>query len=200
MKITFISIFTDKLYPSLVRDFFCFCLVTKLCLILCNPMDCSLSGFLFFTISRSLLKLMSTELVMLSNHHILCYPLLLLPSIFPSIRVFQMCQLFVSGGQRIEASASASVLPMNIQGWCTLGLTGLISLLSNRLLRVLQHHNLKASRLQHSAFLMVWLLHPYMTTGKTITLTVQTFVSQVMSPLFNTLFRFVMDFLEASVL
>ena len=145
MKITFISIFTDKLYPSLVRNFFCFCLVTKLCLILCNPMDCSSSGFLFFTISRSLLKLMSTELVMLSNHHILCYPLLLLPSIVPSIRVFQMCQLFVSGGQRIEASASASVLPMNIQGWRTLGLTGLISLLSNRLLRVLQHHNSKVS-------------------------------------------------------
>ena len=155
MKITFISIFTDKLYPSLVRDFFCFCLVTKLCLILCNPMDCSLSGFLYFTISRSLLKLMSTELVMLSNHHILCYPLLLLPSIFPSIRVFQMCQLFVSGGQSIGASASASVLPMNIQGWFPLRLTGLISWLSKGLSRVLS--NTTAQQHQFfSAQLSLW--------------------------------------------
>ena len=129
MKITFISIFTDKLYPSLVRDFFCFCLVTKLCLILCNPMDCSLSGFLFFTISRSLLKLMSTELVMLSNHHILCYPLLLLPSIFPSIRVFSKKSVFHISGQSIGVSASPPVLLMNIQGWFSLGLIGLISLL-----------------------------------------------------------------------
>ena len=71
-----------------------------------------------------------------SNHLILCCPLLLLPSIFPSIRVFSMSQLFTSGGQYIGASASASVLPMNIQGWFPLGLTGLISLLSKGLSRV----------------------------------------------------------------
>ena len=71
---------------------------------------------LFFTISLSLLKFMSTELVMPSSHLVLCRPLLLLPSVFPSIRVFSMSQLFPSGGQSIGASTSASVLPMNIQG------------------------------------------------------------------------------------
>ena len=78
---------------------------------------------------------MSIELVMLSNHLILCRPLLL-PSTFPSIRGFPMSQLFESGGQSIRASASASVLPMNIQGWFPLGVTGLISLLSKGLSRV----------------------------------------------------------------
>ena len=87
-----------------------------------------------FTISQGLLKLMSIEL-MLSNH-ILCFPLFLLLSIFPSIKVFSMSWLIASGGQNIGASDSASVIPMNIQGWFPLGLTGLISLLSKRLSRV----------------------------------------------------------------
>ena len=91
---------------------------------------------LFFTISLSLLKFMSTELVMPSSHLVLCRPLLLLPSVFPSIRVFSMSQLFPSGGQSIGASTSASVLPMNIQGWFPLGWTGLTSLLSMGLSRV----------------------------------------------------------------
>ena len=81
------------------------------------------------SVSQSLLKLMSTESLMPSNHLVLCYPLLLLPSIFPSSRVFPMSQ-FSSGGQSIGASASALVLPMNIQDWFPLGLTGLISLQS----------------------------------------------------------------------
>ena len=84
---------------------------------------------------------------------------------------------------------------MNIQGWFLLGLTGLISLLSKGLSRVsslLQRHNLKASILQCSAFLMVHLSHPYMTTGKTIAWTIQTFVGKVMSLLFNILSRFVL--------
>ena len=81
------------------------------------------------TISQSLLRFMSLELVMLSNHLILCHPLLLLPSVFPSIRVFpKMSLLFASGGQIL--GASATVLPMNIQGWFLLGLTDLISLVS----------------------------------------------------------------------
>ena len=84
---------------------------------------------------QSLLKLMSIELVMPSNH-LICGPLLLLPSIFPSIRVLQMNQLFTSGGQSIGVSAWASVLPMNIQDWFPLGLTGLISLQSKGLSRV----------------------------------------------------------------
>ena len=87
----------------------------------------------------SLLKHMTIDLMMLSNHLILCRSLPLLPSIFPSIRFFSISQLFTSGGQRstaASASASASNLPMNIQGWFSLGLTDLISLLSSELSRV----------------------------------------------------------------
>ena len=75
----------------------------------------------------------SCPLMMPSNHLILCHPLLLLPSIFPSIRSFPMSRFFASGGQSIGVSASASVLPMNIQNWFPLGLTGLISLQSKGL-------------------------------------------------------------------
>ena len=90
-----------------------------------------------FTISQSLLKLMSIESVIPSNHIILCRPLLFLPSIFPSMRVFSNgVGSLHQGGQRIGASTSASVLPMNIQGWFPLGLTSLISLLSKGLSRV----------------------------------------------------------------
>ena len=91
---------------------------------------------LSLTISWSLLKFMSIALVMSSNHLILCCPLLLLSSIFPSIRVFPMSQLFASGGQSIGASASASVHPVNIQCCFPLRLTGWISLQSERLSRV----------------------------------------------------------------
>ena len=107
--------------------------VAQSCLTLCNPMNCSTPVFLSFTISRSLLKLMSIESVMPSNHLILCRPLLL-SSVFPSIMSFLMCQFFASGGQSIEASVS--VFPMNIQDWSHLELTGLISLLSKGLSRV----------------------------------------------------------------
>ena len=100
----------------------------------------------------SLLTFMSIELVMLSNHLIFWHPLLLLPSIFPNIRVFSS-QFYASGGQSIGASASASVLPMNIQAWCPLGLTCLISLQSKGLSSLLQHHNSKASIRWHSTFL-----------------------------------------------
>ena len=92
---------------------------------------------LFFTISWSLLKLMSIEWVMPSNHLILCCPLLLLPSIFSSIRVFSN----ESSWPKIRTLASASVLPMNIQGWFLLGLTGLISLQSKGLSRVFSNTN-----------------------------------------------------------
>ena len=92
-----------------------------------TPQTAARQASLSFTISQSLLRLMSTESVMPSNHLILCPPLLLLPSIFHSIRVFSE-SVFASGGQSIGVSASASVLPMNIQDWFPLGLTGLISL------------------------------------------------------------------------
>ena len=106
-----------------------------------------------------------------------------------------MSQLFSSGDQSIGASASASVLPINIQGCFPLGLTGLIPLHSNGLKNLLQHHSSKASVLQHSSFFMVQLSHPYMTTGKIIALTTGTFVGKVMSLLFNMLSRLVIAFL-----
>ena len=93
-----------------------------------------------------------------------------------------MSWLFASGGQSI--GASASVLPMNIQGWFPLGLTGWISFQSKGLSSLLQHHSSKASILRRSAFFIVQLSHSYMTTGKTIALTIWTFVYKVMSLLF----------------
>ena len=119
---------------------------------------------------QSLPKPMSIESVMPSNNHlILCHPLLLLPSIFPASGSFQMSQLFASGGQSIGASASASVLPMNTQDWFPLGWTGWMSLQSKGLSRVFSNttHSSEASILQRSAFFIVQLSHPFMTTGKT---------------------------------
>ena len=117
----------------------------------------------------------------------------------PASGSFLKSQLFTSGGQSIGASALVSVLPMNIQDSFLLGLTGLISLQSKGLLRVfLQPRSSKASILQCSAFFIVQLSHPYMTTGKTIALTRWTFVSKVMSLLFNMLFRLVTVFLPRS--
>ena len=89
---------------------------------------------------------------------------------FPASGSFQMSQFFASGGQRFGVSASASVLPVNIQDWFPLGWTGWISLQSKGLKNLLQHHSSKASILRHSAFFMVKLSHPYMTIGKAIAL------------------------------
>ena len=101
-----------------------------------TPWTAAHQASLSITSSRNLPKFMSIELVMPSNHLILCHPLLL-PSVFPRIRVFPMSQLFTSGCQSIRASTSASVLPVSIHGWFPLGLIGLISLLSSGLSRVL---------------------------------------------------------------
>ena len=106
---------------------------------------------------------------------------------------FPMSQFFTSGGQSIGVSASASVLPMNIQDWFPLRLTGLISMQSNRL-----SNSSKPSVLQHSGFLMDQLSNPYVTTGKTIALTKWTFVSKLMSLLFNMLSGLVIAFLPRS--
>ena len=101
------------------------------------------------------------------------------PQSFPASGSFQMSQLFASGGQSIGVSALTSVLPMNTQDWSHLGWTGWISLQSKGLSRVfLQHHSSKASILWRSAFFIVQLSHPYMTTGKTIALTRWTFVGK----------------------
>ena len=106
---------------------------------------------LSFSISQSLLKLMSMELMMPSSHLSLCRPLLLLPSIFPSIRVFSNERLYAAGGQSTGASAAASVLPMKIQNRFALGWTGLIPLQSKGLSSLLQHRSSKASILRHTA-------------------------------------------------
>ena len=113
---------------------------------------------------------------------------------FPASGSFRMSQLFVSGGQITEVSATQSVLPMNIQDWSPLGWTGWISLQSKGLSRVFFNYSSKASILWHSAFLIVQLSHPYMTTGKTIALTRWSFVGKVMSLLFNMLSRLVITF------
>ena len=131
-----------------------------------------------------------------SNHLTLFSPLLLLPSIFPSISVFSNESALAIRCQSI--GASATVLPMNTQDWFPLGLTGLISMQFKGLSRVFSNTSLKASILWHSAFFMVHLSHPYMTTGKTIALTIWFFVSKVISLLFNMLSRFVIVFLPRS--
>ena len=120
------------------------------------------------------------------------------PQSFPASGSFQMSQLFTSDGQNIGVSASTSVLPMNTQDWSPLGWTGWISLQSKGLKSLLHHHSSKASILRCSAFLIAQLSHPYMTTGKTIALTRQTFVGKVMSLLFNMLSRLVITFLPRS--
>ena len=120
------------------------------------------------------------------------------PQSYPASGSFPVSQLFTSGGQNIGVSASTSVLPKNTQDWFPLGWTGWISLQSKGLSRVLQHHSSKASILRHSAFVIVQLWHPYMTTGKTIALTRWTFVDKVMSLLFNMLSRLVITFLPRS--
>ena len=139
-----------------------------------TPWTAARQAFLSFNISRSLLKLMSIESVMLSNRLILCRSLLLLPSIFPASRSFPMSQIFTSGCQSIGVSASASVLPKNIQGWFPLGLTALISSLAKAFLRVFscitiwKHHFFTTQLSLRSNS------HLYMTTGKTMGLTIWT--------------------------
>ena len=109
---------------------------------------------------------------------------------FPASGSFPKSQFFTSGGQNIRVSASALVLPLNIQDWFPLGLTGWISLLSKGLSKShLQYHSSKASILPCSSFFIVHFSHPYMTIGKTMALTRWTFVGKVMSLLFNMLSR-----------
>ena len=162
-------------------------------------MDCSMQASLFFTISWSFLKLMSIESVMPSNHLVLCRPLLLLPSVFPSIRV-----LSNESALHIRRpnywSFSFSISPSNEYfGLISFRMDWLDLLaVQGTLKSLLQHHSSKAPILQHSAFSTVQLSHLYMTTGKTIALTIQTLVGKVMSLLFNMLSRLVVAFLLRS--
>ena len=141
---------------------------------------------------------MSIELVMPSNHLILCHPLPLPPSIFPSTRVFSSesllhirCPKYWSFGFSISPSNEHPGLISRRLDWLDLAVHGTLKSL-------LQHHSSKASVLKHSAFFVVQLSHPYMTTGKTIALTRRPFVDKVMSLLFNMLSRLVVTFLPRS--
>ena len=138
---------------------------------------------------------MSIESVMPSNHLILCCPLLLLPSIFPSIRVFSNESALCIRWPKYW-SFSFSISPSNeYSGLISLGWTGCISLLSKGLSKEFSPILSEASILRHSAFFIDQLSHPYVTTGKTIALTRWTFVCKVMSLLFNMLTRLVITFL-----
>ena len=118
---------------------------------------------------------------------------------FPASGSFQMSQFFSSGGQSTGVSASTSVLPINTQDWSPLRWTGWILQSKGWILKsLLQRHSSKASVLRHSAFFIVQLSHPYMTTGKTIALTRRTFADKVMSLFFNMLSRLVITFLPRS--
>ena len=157
-------------------------------------MDCSTPGLLSITNYQSLLKLMSIESMMPSNHLILCCPLLL-PSIFPSSRVFSNESVLHIRWPNYW-SFSFSINPSNEY-------SGLISFrmdwldlfaVQGTLKSLLQHHSLKASILWCTAFFVVQLSHPYMTTGKTIAWTRQIFVGKVMSLIFNVLSRSVLTY------
>ena len=166
-----------------------------------TPWTAAYQASLSITISQSLLKLMSIESVMPSNHLILCRPLLLPPSIFPSISIFPNESVLHIRWPEYW-SFSFSISPSNEYSGMISLRTGWLDLLTvqGTLKSLLQHHSSKASILQCSAFFIVQLSHPYMTTGKTIALTfvVQTFVGKVISLLFNTLSRLVMTFLPRS--
>ena len=146
-----------------------------------TPWTAACQASLSITNSWSLLKLMSIELVMPSNHLILCRPLLLLPSIFPSIRVFSNESFLQIRGPEYW-SFSFSICPSNeYSGLISFRIDWFDFAVQGTLKSLLQHHSSKASILRHSSFFMVQLSHPYMTPGKTIALTRRTFVGKVIS-------------------
>ena len=167
--------------------------------IFATPWTTARQASLSITNSQSPPKPMSIESVMPSSHLIFCHPLLLLPSIFPSIRVFSSESDLCIRWPKYW-SFSFNISPCNEH-------LGLISFrmdwldrhaVQGTLKSLLQHHSSKASILRHSAFFIVQLSHPHVTTGKTIALTRRTFVDKVMSPLFNMLFRLVITLLPRS--
>ena len=161
------------------------------------PWTAARQASLSITNSQSLLKLMPIESVIPSVHIILCRPLLLLPSIFPSIRVFSNESVLCIKWPKYW-SFSFSVSPSNeYSGLISFRMDWLELLaVQGTLKSLLQHHSSKASILYHSAFFTVQLSHPYMTTGKVIALTRQTFVGKVMSVLFNRLSRLVITLIS----
>ena len=163
-----------------------------------TPLTAARQASLSITNFRSLPKLMSTESVMSSNHLILCRPLLL-PSILPNNRVFSNESALHNTWPKYW-SFSFNISPSREHpGLISFRMDWLDLLAVQRALKsILQHHSSKASILRCSAFLIVQLSHPYMTTGKTIALTRQTFVDKVMSLLFNIVTRLVTTFLPKS--
>ena len=164
-----------------------------------TPWTAACQASLTITNSLSLLKLMSIESVTPSNHLILCRPLLFLPSIFPSIRVFSNGSVFHIRWPKYW-SFSFSISPSNeYSGLISFRIDWLDLLAVQETLKsLLQHHSSKTSILHHSAFFVVQLSHPHMTTGKTIALTRWIFVGKVMSLLLNMLSRFVITFIPRS--
>ena len=147
---------------------------------------------------QSLLKLMSIQSVMTSNHLILCRPLLLPPSIFPSIKVFSDESALHIRWPKYW-SFSFNISPSNEHPGLIFRMDWMdLFAVQGTLKSLLQHHSSKASILQDSAFFIVQLSHPYMTTGKTIALTRWTFVGKVMSLLFNKLSRLVIVFFQGA--
>ena len=165
----------------------------------CSAMDCSMPGFPATTNSQSLLPLVSIELVMPSSHLILCRPILLLPPIPPSIRVFSSESTLRKRWPKYW-SFSFSISPSNEYSRLISFQMDWLDLLAvqGTLMSLLQHHSSKASILWLSAFFMVQLSHSYMTTRKIIALTMRTFVSKVISLLFNMLSKLVVAFLPRS--
>ena len=163
--------------------------VAQSCPTLCDPMNRSMPGL------QSPLKPMSIESVMPSNHLILCRPLLLLPSIFPSIRVFSIELALCIRGPKYW-SFNFNIRPSNEHPGLIFRMDWLDLLaVQGTLKSLLQHHSSKASILLCSAYFIVQLSHPYMTTGKTIALTRWAFFGKEMSLLFNMLSRLVITFL-----
>ena len=192
---TFISVQARLLWSN-YTDYPQFASVAQSCPTLCDPMDCECQASLSISNSQRLLKLMAITSVMPSNHRLLCRPLLLLPSIFPSIRDFSNESVLRIRWPKYW-SFSFSISPSNEYSGLISFRIDWLDLLAVQGTRknLLQHHSSKASVLW---FFMLQLSHPYMTTGKTIALTKQTFVSKVMSVLFNTLSRLVITFLPRS--
>ena len=167
------------LYYFLYLNRCCCCSAAKSYPALCDPTHCSKPGF---PVPHHLPQFAQVHVHWISDNIQPPYPLLpsSSDSVFLGIRVFSMSRLFASGGQSTGALASASVLPKGIQGWFSLRLTGLIWL-SEGPSSLLQHHSLKASVLQRSAFFIVQLSHLYLTTGKTRAVTRRTSVSRDVS-------------------
>ena len=168
-------------------------------LLFVTPWTAACQASLSITNSRSMLKLMSIESVMPSNHLILCRPLLLLPSVFPSIRVISKESVLTIKSPKYQSSSFSLIPSKEYSGLISFRMDWLDLLaIQETLQSLLQHHSSKASIPWHSAFFTVQLSHPYMTTGKTIALTRRTFVRKVTSLLFNMLSRLVIAFLPRS--